>query len=79
MADNPRLRVNPKLREAVRASGRPGWQLAIDCGFLHHAKFSALIHARTMPATALNIERLRRIAAAVGFPAERLFLDGGVR
>lgn len=79
MAENPRLRVNPRLREAVRASGRPGWQLAYACGFIHHSRFSALIHAKTIPATALNRERLQRIASEIGFPAEQLFIDRGAR
>jgi hypothetical protein len=75
----PRLRPNPKLLAAVRACGRPGWQIALAAGFVHVAKFSWMLHARSVPATPLNRERYQKIAAAIDFPVEHLFLDGSGR
>jgi len=46
--------VNPKLRAAVRASGTPGHRLAFRLG-IHHSKFSELINAKMLPATAVNV------------------------
>jgi len=72
----PRRHVNPALRATVRACGKPGFVLAIRSGFAHHSKFSFLINAESVPASAINIERLERIADIVGFPKSRLFVDG---
>jgi hypothetical protein len=71
----PRLRTNPAIHDACRASGRPMWQLALAAGFTHYPRFSTLICAETIPATDTNIEQLRRIADTVGFPQTQLFLS----
>lgn len=73
----PRRRINPELRTAVRASGKPVWILAVLCRFKHATKFSALINARSVPETAVNCERLNRIADEIGFDRERIFLNDG--
>lgn len=73
----PRRRLNPKLYEAVRASGRPGWLIALAAGFRHQPAMSALICADVVIDTPTNIARLERIADEVGFDRDRLFLDGG--
>lgn len=73
----PRRTLNqPAFREAVHASGTPGWQIAIGAGIVHHSKFSALVNAESVANTTTNIERLRSIADAVGFDKSKLFLDG---
>jgi plasmid maintenance system antidote protein VapI len=56
----------------------PGHRLALVLG-IHHSKLSALINANAVPATDVNIERLERIANAVGFPKTQLFLNGDSR
>lgn len=71
-----RRRVNPKLYDAVRASGRPGWVLATLAG-THATALSALICAESVIDTPVNIERLQRIADVVGFDRGQLFLDSG--
>lgn len=70
-----RLHVNPALRDAVSLDGRPGWLLAVLSG-LHHSKFSALIHAISVPDRPRNVERLHRIANTVGFPSTAIFIGG---
>jgi hypothetical protein len=72
-----RRRINPKLYDAVRASGTPGWKLAILAGLTHQTVLSSLVCAESIPDTVTNIERLQRIADVVGFDRGQLFLDGG--
>lgn len=69
------LTPNPMLRAAVRSSGRLGVELAVQAGIRHHSKFSYLINAPVLPATAENIKLLEKIADVVRFPREHLFLD----
>lgn len=76
----PRLRLNqPTFRRAVHDSGHRLFHLAKEIGFSHDSQFSAFINAKLVPETPVNIERLYRIADAVGFDREELFLDGGAR
>lgn len=70
----PRRILNPRLYDAVRECGRPAWQVATVAGLVHPATLGALVRARSVPDTPLNIGRLQRIAAAVGFEGE-IFLD----
>lgn len=70
-----RVRVNPALPRAVRASGIPVWKLAFLCGVPHSATTSSLLHADSVPDTLTNVERLYRIADAVGFPRAYVLLD----
>jgi hypothetical protein len=72
----PRRSVNPALRQIIRASNRLSWQIALAAGIRHYPKFSELINAETVPATQINIDRLNRIADAVGFDRSLLFVDG---
>ena len=68
-------KLNRELRMAVHSSGRPIWRLAQDTGFNHQTQFSALINKQYVPTTRLNIERLYRIADAVGFDRTQLFVQ----
>ena len=68
-----RLHVNPALRDAVAADGRPGWLLAVLAG-LHHSKFSALINAVSVPDRPKNVQRLERISDTVGFQRGAIFI-----
>lgn len=76
----PRRRINPKLYDAVRAvraSGTPGWLLAIEAGLTHQTVLCALVRAESVPDTPTNIDRLYAIADVVGFDRAQLFLDSG--
>lgn len=73
----PRRHTNPALRETALALRRPLWSIALDAGFLHVSQFSTLLNATAVADTPGNIQRLERIAAVIGFPRERLFVDGG--
>jgi hypothetical protein len=65
-----RFRLNPKLREAARTAmvdRFPSWSIAAMSGFTQPSVFSAQLHAESIAATPLNIERWHRVAAAIGF------------
>jgi hypothetical protein len=79
---HPRIPLNqPALRETLRdvidSEGTLGFVIAIELGFTHYSKFSALVNADEIVATPLNIKRLEQIAQRLGFPKSRLFLDAG--
>ena len=69
----PRLKIDRRVRVAVRDSGVPGHRLACILGF-HHSKMSALVNARSVPATPSNIECLQQIADVIGYPRDRIFV-----
>lgn len=68
-----RLHVNPALREAISADGRPGSLLAFLSG-LPHSRFSSLINAASVPDRPKNVLRLERIANTISFPVAQVFV-----
>ena len=77
-----RIRLNqPAIREAVDAiviaTSTPLFVIAMESGFTHYSKFSALINADEIVATPANIQKIERIAKRINFPKSRLFLDAG--
>jgi len=73
----PRRYLNqPTFYDTFRASGRPSWLLAVQLGLTHPTVLSGLVCADSVPDTPINIERLERIADAIGFDRSQLFLDG---
>ena len=66
------LRLNPHFKTAIRACPLPGWQLARRAGFRHHSRFSNLLHAGAVPATAAPL--FQAIAGIVGFPPDQIFV-----
>lgn len=59
--------------------GCPSWLLAQIGGFPQAARFSTLLHAPLVSATATNIARLQRVADAIHFPREEIFEDEAAR
>lgn len=75
----PRLHLNqPAFYNAVRATGRELWLLALAADILQPFTLSTLVNAEAVPDTRYNRERLERIADVVGFDKTQLFLDGVV-
>lgn len=73
----PRRKLNPLLRQHYRTATRDqhrSFMLALTAGFPHACQLSDVLHARRVPATPLTIERLGRVAQAIGFEGA-LFLD----
>ena len=76
----PRRRLNPALVAAVRASAVPRWQLAEKAGFPQAQQFSTLIHSVFVVASPRTVNRIKLLAAYLGYPPDRIFIDeGGAR
>lgn len=66
----PRLELHPDFRNAVYADPRGVTRLApLVCWNAYH-RLSTVLNARRVPATPKNVERLRTLAALVGYPGE---------
>jgi hypothetical protein len=73
----PRRQLNPGLRERVRhakQNGLPMWRLTIVAGFRHQSELSKLLHRPAVPVTSTNVMRLQRMANAVGWPVDDIFV-----
>ncbi len=71
----PRRSLSPFLWRAVERSKKSKTGLAISAGFPQYITFYNLLRAERIPASPLNLSRLHRVASAVDFPADELFLD----
>lgn len=71
----PRRVLNPKLFATVRRCGRPRTRLALIAGYSHPTTFYEHMRASTVPGSALQVSRLERLADAVNFPRDQIFLD----
>jgi hypothetical protein len=49
--------------------------LALAAGFSHQAALSNVLHARRVPATPLNVERLQRVAELVCYSGALFLAD----
>ena len=72
----PRLSIDPRLKAAARASGRPCWTLAEVSGFRHYPGWSTIVQHLSAPATLTSITRLYRIADSVGVDRHGLIVGG---
>jgi hypothetical protein len=52
-------------------------RLAASAGFTQFTSFYDILREDRVRATPLNVDRLERIAAAINFPKDEIFLDGG--
>jgi hypothetical protein len=72
--------VSPFLPRTVERSELKKESLAVVGGYPHYiAFFNDVMRGGPVVATALTCSRLERIADAVGFPRDEIFLDGGGR
>jgi hypothetical protein len=74
-----RRRLNPFLRRTIRRSGKKSVDLAVVAGFPHKQTLSLVLREERVPATPLLVVRLTRLADAVGFPREDIFLPEAMR
>ena len=70
-----RRRLNPFLKRAVQRSGYTNVALAAIANIAWPPDFCNLLAAEKVKATPRTIERLRRIASAVDFPLDEIFLS----
>lgn len=71
----PRRRLNPFLLRRVEQSGLKLTALTALGGFRHYADFFTTLREERVRTTPLIRIRLERIADAVGFPKDEIFLD----
>ena len=75
----PRRRLNPFLLRRVEQSGKKLTALTAHGGFRHYADFFNALREDKIRVTPLMQTRLERVADAVGFPKDEIFLDGPSR
>lgn len=71
----PRRPLNPLLWRSVTRSGVSKHSIAVIAGFPVYTTFFQALHADRVPGTPLMVARLERVAEAVGFPKDEIFLD----
>jgi hypothetical protein len=75
----PRRPLNPFLWRSVdQQSQTTKHALQLIGGWPYYAQFYNALHAEKIAASPLTIERLERVADAVGFPRDQIFLDEAV-
>lgn len=74
----PRRPLNPLLLRRVERSGKQKAGLAVVGGWPFYCTFFDTLRAEKVAATPLTVRRLERVADAVGFPRDEIFLDEGV-
>ena len=75
----PRRPLNPLLLRRVERSSQTKSRIAAIAGWLHYTDFYEALRAERVRATPLMVTRLHRVADAVGFPRDEVFLDEGSR
>jgi hypothetical protein len=71
----PRRPLNPFLLRRVERSGHTKRTLATVAGFPHYIYFYLTLREDIVRASPLLVTRLQRVADAVGFPRDEIFLD----
>ena len=71
----PRRPLNPLLRRQVRRSGKNSVAISIVAGFSHKQALYFYLREEYVSATPRLVARLQRVADAVGFPKDEIFLD----
>ncbi len=70
--------INPALHQHIVRSGTRPLSLAAVAGFRHYYEFLNAVRSTSVVASPKNIERLHRVADALGYPRDEIFLDGGI-
>lgn len=76
----PRLVINPALRhaidDAVEQRDLTKHTLSVIAGYTHYTSFYETFRDGVVPDTPQSVERVRRIASAVGFDGPVFLQDG---
>lgn len=75
----PHRPLNPLLLRRVERSGLHRTRLALVAGWRHYTDFFETLREPHVRATPTTVRRLQRVADAVGFPRDEIFLDGAGR
>jgi hypothetical protein len=71
--------LNPFFSRRLDQSGFKKTALAAVGGWPYFTTFHDIFRAGLVAATPLTVTRLQRVADAVGFPRDEIFLDGAGR
>lgn len=71
----PRREINRELLAAIKQSSKTRAELSRLAGFTHPEAFDSIRREEHVSATPLLIARLVRLAAVLGFPADRIFSE----
>jgi hypothetical protein len=71
--------LNPQLLRRIERSYQPKSRFATVGGWPHYVQLFEILRSRYVKATPLTIARLERVADAVEFPRNEIFLDEGTR
>lgn len=69
------VRIDPRLIERAAHSRHTLRILGVVAGFANPQSFSRMMCSGTVPGTTTNVVRLRRLAEALDFPPDLVFLD----
>ena len=75
----PRRPLNPLLLRRVKQCSTPKTLLAVIAGWPNYTDFYEALRRERIRVTPLVVTRLYRVADAVGFPRDEVFLDEGTR
>ena len=75
----PYREINPFFHRRIDRSGKKKSSLQRVGGWPHYTTFHDLLRAGVVAATPLTITRLQRVADAVDFPRDEIFLDEAAR
>jgi hypothetical protein len=75
----PRRPLNPLLWRRFARRWGPKDRLAVVAGYPCYQQLYAVLHEDRVRATPLTVQRLQRVADAIGFPRDEIFLDGAAR
>jgi hypothetical protein len=67
--------LNPFFPRRIGRSGLKKKALATVGGWPHYTTFHDILRGGLVAATPLTVTRLQRVADAVGFPRDEIFLD----
>jgi hypothetical protein len=68
--------LSQEFLDSLAASGSPGYLLAQVGGWNSYPTLSAFLHQRLVPRNPVTTARFYRIADALKFPRERVFVNG---
>jgi hypothetical protein len=77
-AQTPERYLHPRVREVYLRDARASLELSFVAGFPHHSHFSAVINSVKVKDTPLLRQRLERLADALGYPRDEIYLAESV-
>jgi hypothetical protein len=72
----PFRKISRDFHPHIDCSGKPNRTLSVVAGFPFETTLPNILRLRLIVATPLAIQRLERVAHAIGFPKDELFVDG---